>query len=289
MRSASHRVLTVIWSAVLAFLILAFGSGCWALLLAANFKSHAVFPWSVPVMALVLWLMWQYLGGSWWPRSNSDSRRRYRRTNPVSGQAFAWALLAGVLAVVALAAYWIVLFQLVRTPPNKLPSMEGYPHLTILLVLVMASLVAPFTEEPAFRGYCQVILERNFSAPAAVAISSLFFALAHLTYGLYWTKLLVYFLVGVTPGVIAYLANSIWATIPVHIIADLSFFTLVWPHDAARRLVSQGGADPRFWLHVLQAILFTTLAVLAFSRLAKVTASSRAAAGNRLLSDPIPG
>jgi membrane protease YdiL (CAAX protease family) len=288
MSSPSSRILAVVRSGLLAFLILAFGSGCWGALLAANFKSVGAFPWSVPVMAVLLWLLWSYLGGKWWPRSTSDARRRLLRANGITGETFFWAFLAGALAVVALAAYWIVLFQLVRTPPNKLPSMAGYPHLTVLLVLVMASLVAPFTEEAAFRGYCQVILERNFSGATAVAISSAFFAIAHLTYGLYGTKLLVYFLVGVTLGAIAYLANSIWASIPVHFIADMTFFMMIWPHDAARRLVSEGGADARFWTHLIQAVLFTVLSILAFKRLAKITAAVRRAGGNRILPNPVP-
>ena len=52
-------------------------------------------------------------------------------------------------------------------------------------------------------------------------------------------------------------------------IGDLAFFTLVWPHDAARRLVSDSGTDNWFWIHVAQAIVFTVLAVLAFQRLAR--------------------
>jgi Type II CAAX prenyl endopeptidase Rce1-like len=116
-----------------------------------------------------------------------------------------------------------------------------------------------------------VILEREFTGPVAVVISSVLFALAHVTHGFLWPKLLVYFLVGVVFGLTAYLAKSIIPAIPVHIIGDLIFFTLVWPHDAARRLVGQGGADKWFWFHVAQAILFTALAIPAFIRLARIT------------------
>jgi hypothetical protein len=54
-------------------------------------------------------------------------------------------------------------------------------------------------------------------------------------------------------------------------IGDLTFFTLVWPHDAARRLVFESGTDGWFWIHVAQAIVFTALAFWAFRRLAKVS------------------
>jgi membrane protease YdiL (CAAX protease family) len=226
-------------------------------------------------MAVVLWVMWKYLGGAWWPRSTSEARRLYLRANPVTGRVVAWTLLAGVLSIVALAGCWIVLFQLVKMSPNVLPDFSQYSLLTTVLVIVMASLVSPVTEEAAFRGYCQVILEREFDGPAAVSISSVLFALAHLTHGFFWPKLLVYFLVGVVFGVIAYLTRSTIPALPVHIIGDLTFFTLVWPHDASRRLVWNGGADTWFWIHVAQAIVFTVLAIPAFMRVAKLCETPR--------------
>ena len=203
MRSLPGRLLKIAWSAVLAFLILGFGQGVWGVLLVANLKTTPTIPWAVPVMMLVLVLIWQYLSGKWWPRSTSEARRSFLRANRVSGTVLAWALLAGALSIVALAGYWIVLFQLVKMPANVLDIFSGYPFLTTMLVIVMASLVSPITEEAAFRGYCQVILEREFTAPVAVLISSAFFTAAHVVHGFLWPKLLVYFLVGVVFGVMA--------------------------------------------------------------------------------------
>jgi membrane protease YdiL (CAAX protease family) len=120
-------------------------------------------------------------------------------------------------------------------------------------------------------------LERDFSGPVAIVISSVFFALAHITHGFLWPKLLVYFLVGLVFGVTAYLTNSILPGIPVHIMADMSFFTLIWPHDTARRLVWEGGADTWFWVHAAQALIFTLLAILVFRRLARMTEGERIA------------
>jgi membrane protease YdiL (CAAX protease family) len=270
MPSLSRRIFAIVWSATLAFLILAFGQGVWAALFIPNLKTNPGIPWAVAVMALVLWLMWQYLGGKWWPRSTSEARHHLLRARRVSGRAFVWAMLAGALSIVALTGYWIVMFQLVKMPANALPDMSSYPLLTIVLIGVMASLVSPLTEEAGFRGYCQVTLEREFRGPATVAISSVLFALAHFTQGLFWPKLLVYFLAGLVFGVTAYLTNSILPGIPVHILADMTFFALVWPHDTARRLVADGGANAWFWIHVAQAVVFTALAIFAFRRLAHV-------------------
>ena len=273
MRSLSGRIMAVAWSGILGFLIIVFGAGVWAALVASNLKTSPAVPWAVPVMALVLWLMWLYLGGKYWPRSTSQARRRLLRANPVSAQAFGWALLAGVMSIAAFAGYWIVMFQLVKMPGNALPDFSRYPLLTVALMILMGSLAAPLTEEPAFRGYCQVILEREFRGPIAVVISSVLFALAHgPTQGFLWPKLLFYFLVGVAFGATAYLTNSTLPAIPVHVVGLLIFFTLVWPHDAARRLVWDSGTDNWFWMHVAQAILFTVLAVWAFQRLMGVNA-----------------
>jgi membrane protease YdiL (CAAX protease family) len=287
MRSLSGRILAVAWSAILGFLILMFGAGVWAALVASNLRTSPAVPWAVPAMALVLWLMWLYLGGKFWPRSTAQARRRYLRANPVSAEVFGWALLAGAMSIVAFAGYWIVMFQLVKVRGNALPDFSRYPLPTVALMIVMGSLAAPLTEEPAFRGYCQVILEREFPGPIAVVISSVLFALAHgPTQGFLWSKLLFYFFVGVAFGATAYLTNSILPAIPVHFAGLLIFFTLVWPHDANRRLLWQGGGDAWFWIHAAQTIIFAALAILAFLRLARITERMRAVAGNGIVTDP---
>jgi membrane protease YdiL (CAAX protease family) len=270
-RSFSTRILKVARFALLAFAITTLAGGIWSALLVTNLRSNPTVPWSVPAMALLLWLMWRYLDGSGWPRSTSEARRRYLRANRRSGQTYLWAFVAGVLSVVALAGYWIALFRLVKMPPNALPDMSSYPRMTVALMILMGALVAPFMEEAGFRGYFQVALEREFRGPIAVMVSSLVFALAHFAHGILWPKLLVYFLAGITFGVTAYLTNSTLPAILPHMIGDLTFFTLVWPRDAARRLVLESGTDDWFWIHVAQAIVFTVLAVWAFRRLARVS------------------
>jgi membrane protease YdiL (CAAX protease family) len=267
--SFATRALSIIGFGLLAFAITILAGGIWSVLLVTNLRSSPAVPWSVPTMALLLWLMWSYLGGKGWPRSTSDARRRYLRANRRSARTYLWSCAAGFLSVVALAGYWIVLFRLFKMPPNALPDMSSYPRMTVALMILMGSLVAPLMEEAGFRGYFQVALEREFRGSVAVIVSSLVFAFAHFAHGILWPKLLVYFLVGVAFGATAYLTNSTLPAILPHMIGDLTFFTLVWPHDAARRLVSDSGTDNWFWIHVAQAIVFTVLAVLAFRRLAR--------------------
>jgi membrane protease YdiL (CAAX protease family) len=268
-RSLATRTLSIIGFGLLAFLITILAGGIWSVLLVTNLRSNPAMPWSVPAMALLLWLMWSYLGGKGWPQGTSDARRRHLRANRRSVRTYLWSLAAGVLSVIALAGCWIVLFRLVKMPPNALPDMSSYPLTTVALMVLMGSLVAPFMEEAGFRGYFQVALERELRGPVAVAISSVGFAFAHFAHGILWPKLLVYFLVGITFGMTAYLTNSTLPAIAPHMIGDLTFFTLVWPHDATRPLVLDSGTDTWFWIHVAQIILFTALAVWAFLRLAK--------------------
>jgi membrane protease YdiL (CAAX protease family) len=267
--SLGKRLLSILWAGALALLILTVGQLMWGALLLTNLKVSPKIPWSAAVMALTLWLMWQYLGGRWWPRGTAEARRRNLRAFPVSSRVFAWAFLAGASSIAALSGLWIVLFQISRTPANAIADVSPYPMLTVIATVLMSSLAAPFSEEAAFRGYAQTILERNFRAPTAILISSAMFAAAHLTYGLYWTKLSVYFLFGLAAGVGARAANSILPGIAMHVMADLTFFVLVWPSDAARRLVTQGGADTWFWIHVAQVFVCVPLAVWCFRRLAR--------------------
>jgi membrane protease YdiL (CAAX protease family) len=279
------RIPAVVWSGILAFVLTVVAGGVWTVLLISNVATSPAIPWAVVVMALLLWLMWQYLGGKWGPQSTSEVRRRYLRAKPVSGQVFAWAVVAGVLSIVALVGYWIMLFQLVKIPARVLPNFSGYPLLTVALVLVMAALVSSVAEEVGFRGYFQGILEHKVSGPLAIMIAALLIAPAHgLTQGFVWPILLWYFFVDVMFGAMVYFTKSILPGIVVHSTGLLIFFTLVWPYDAQRRLIWETGVNRGFWLTVVQAIVFSILAILAFSQLASVTKRVR----DRVLKPMLP-
>lgn len=273
----SSRIPAVVWSGILAFVLTVVAGGVWTVLLISNLATSPAVPWAVIVMGLLLWLMWQYLGGAWGPRSTSQARRRYRRARPLPGQMFAWAVVAGVLSIVALVGFWIMLVQLVKLPARVLSNFSGTPLLSAAFVLVMASLVSSLAEEVGFRGYFQGILEQRVSGPLAIVIAALVIAPAHgLTQGFVWPVLLWYLFADVMLGAMAYFTQSILPGLVVHSLGLLLFFTLVWPADAHRRLVWETGADTVFWLTVAQTIVFTILALLAFSQLARVTKRTRA-------------
>src|SRR5262249_50578901 len=57
----------------------------------------------------------------------------------------------------------------------------------------------------------------------------------------------------------------------IHSFGDLVFFTLVWPHDAGRRLVTEGGADAGFWAATAIAATFAAVWFVAFRKLIGAT------------------
>jgi len=274
----------------MAFVLAVGAGGIWTVLLTSNLTTSPAIPWSVAVMALLLWAMWQYLGGRWWPRSTSQARRRYLRARSLPGRVFAWAVAAGLLSIIALVGCWIVLLQLMKIPTRVPPNFSGYPLLTAIFVLVMASLVSSLAEEASFRGYFLGILEQKVSGPVAIVIAALLISPGHsMTQGFLWPIMLWYFLSDVMFGTMAYLTKSILPSAVVHSIGLLIFFTLVWPYDAQRRQVWETGANTSFWLTAALTIIFTVLALLAFIQLAQVVKRTQAVKGNPIPPDAADG
>ena len=289
MSAMSIKLKALFWAAALALVITAYGQDIWAGLVIANLRFRPDIPWAAPLMAGLLALLFLYLGGAGWPRSTAKARRRLLRLNRVSLDVFIQAVLAGALALFALGGAWIVTSDLIHIPKGLTPDVRGYPPLTIASFLIMACLAAPLSEEAAFRGYAQSILERAWDwAPAAIIGSSVLFAAVHVVQGLSAPKLGLYFLAGLIFGSIAYLTNSLLASIAVHSAADVMGFLVLWPHDAQpHRLISEGGTDPVFWPALIVLAVFTPLALAAFKRLAVMTRARRAHDDGRRLA-PVP-
>ncbi len=275
-----RSLLIVIWAVFLAFLIALAGQGIWTALLSVNLAADPALPWSVPLMAILLWLIWLYLGGRGQPRRTSTARHTCLRANPVPGAVFAWAVVSGGLAIAALAGYWIVMARIVRLPGNAIPGIDKIPLLTVALAVGMGSLISPLLEQAGFWGYGQSLLEKEFPAAAAVIIMAVFYALGPHppAGGPAWPRLVFYFFTGLTFGVMAYLTNSILPGLLVHILGILAFFLLVWPNDPSRPLIASGGMDLGFWLSLGLGLLCTVLAILAFGQLARTAKRARPAA-----------
>jgi hypothetical protein len=110
-------------AALAAFGVAAVGSLTWGALLVANLRISPGVPWSVPAMGLVLLVFWHYFGGSWWPRRTAAARRDLLRSRLVPRRVLTWAVVAGLLALVALAGLWMVLVELTAVGGN--PTLSG--------------------------------------------------------------------------------------------------------------------------------------------------------------------
>jgi membrane protease YdiL (CAAX protease family) len=198
------------------------------------------------------------------------------RARRVPGRVFLWAVGAGLLAIVALAGLWLVVFQLAHLSPTRaLTNSSKYPLVTVALALGMGSLVGAVAEEAAFRGYFQGLLEGSVGGVAAILLTALVMAPEHVqTQGFVWPTLLFYLVVDGMLGATAFLTQSILPGIVTHGIGLLVFFTLVWPGDMLRQWVGKRSADTWFWIHVAQVILFAILALVAFRRLASYTTAA---------------
>jgi membrane protease YdiL (CAAX protease family) len=258
-----------------AFAIVLVGQTLWGVMAIVNVRVTPAIPWSVAVMPFVLAALVAFLTGRIGPRG--EKRRAMVPLAPVSASAWGWSLAAGGAAVIAAAALWTVMASLVRVAPNLLPDTHGVPLTTVIPMLLVGILAAPLSEEVAFRGYAMTLLRRRFSPTAALVVTSLIFAAVHLPQGLSAPKLLVYFLAGLAFGFVALRTGSLLPAMVVHSFGDLTFFTLVWSHDAGRRLISEGGADGWFFANLALLAIFTPLALLGFRQLVRVTGDQRAA------------
>lgn len=257
----------------LAFALTAVVGGVWSALLSVNLATSPAIPWAVVVMAALLWLLWRYLGGAGWPRGTAQARGQSLRARRLPGRVFVWAVGAGLLAIVALAGFWIVLFQLAHLPATRaLPGYAQYPLVTVALALVMASLVGAVAEEAMFRGYFQGLLEGAVGGVAAILITALVMAPEHaLTQGFVWPTVLFYLVVDIMLGATAFLTQSILPSLVTHGVGLLVFFTLVWPGDVIRQAVGSGAPELWFWLHGAQTFVFAVLATFAFIHLARIS------------------
>jgi membrane protease YdiL (CAAX protease family) len=278
MQGLLRKTGVVAGAGAIAFAITAIGQGLWGVMAIANVELSPAIPWAPLLMPIVLAGLAAFLCGRAGPKAGRANRRALVPLAPVSAKAWTWALLAGFAGIIALAALWTVLASIVHTPPNVLPDTHGLPLQTLLPMLLVSIVAAPLTEEIAFRGYAMGLIGRRFGPTATIVLSSLLFAAAHLTQGAYASKLIVYFLVGLALAATVWRTGSLLPAAVVHSFGDLVFFTLVWPHDAGRRLITDGGFDIGFCVSLAVLAVFSGVWFVAFRLLIRVTGKARPSA-----------
>jgi membrane protease YdiL (CAAX protease family) len=270
-----RRIPSLVRLSLFAFALTVVTGGVWAALVTINLRTTRVVPWALVPMAVLLWAMWRYLTGAWGRRDAAAARRRLARATAVPRGVFLTAMVAGALSLAALSGLWLVLSQLVRIPGNSLQDLPGDPVTTVIPLLAMASLVSASVEEIGFRGYMQGPLESRVGAMAAVALMTVVIAPAHAsTQGRLWPVVVFYLLADAMLGCLAHLTRSTLPGVVVHAVGLFVFFTLIWPGDRSRHMLTAGGANAWFWVHA-GLILLAIPAIWAFLQLAGLTAKYR--------------
>lgn len=261
------------------------GTAPWALLVSANMRHQPALPWAVPIMAAYLLLYWRYLARGWgWPRSTATARRVNARANALHGEAWAAALLAGILGLVSVLLIQGVISRLVALPQQRDLDVSQYPAISVFLWIFMGAIVAGVVEEISFRGYLQRPIERRYGPTIAILVTGSLFGFAHFTHPEVGLMLLPYYLaVAAVYGALAYLTNSIYPSLVLHAGGNMfSAFDFVmrgrseWQlSPAPKALIWQTGPDALFFGNMAALLVVGTLTVFAYKALARVTHHAR--------------
>lgn len=268
-----RRVPVVVRAVITGMLAAAAGTVPWALLVVANQKFVPSVPWSVPVMALYLWLLWRHA-----PRTNL-------RANRLSDDVWAAAIIAGMLGLWALVLVQGVLNRMVTLPAQQAGDLSQFSFISLASLVLMGSIVAGIVEEASFRGYMQGPIERRHGPVVAILVTGGLFGFAHFAHPEV-TLLLMPFYIGVAAiyGTLAYLTNSIWPSVVLHAVGNIfgaiDFFARgqsEWQASSSPTpLVWETGADASFWMSVAAAIVVGAAAVWAYYTLADVARKTSA-------------
>lgn len=275
-RSVAHGSRGSIFAAVrailLGFLILLVGGSLSGALMVANLKLAPTLPLFFPATVLWLWVFWRYVRGDGWPRSTSDRRRDSLRAPMPSPHAWAWALVAGGLALAAVMGIAFMTYRFAALPDAAYqPPFEvaSFPPWTLVSIFAAVALTAAVVEEAAFRGYMLSGIQRRFGWSVGIGLVTILFYVAHLSHAYATLAFLPFFLAhGLVFGLLVLYTRSIVPGIVLHAVSDLIVLPMqyrVIPSAGEWAFVSQG------WLSLLAG----AAAVLAFRQLAKATAIER--------------
>ncbi len=247
----------------------------WSALVMFNMRFSPHVPWAIPAGIAYVWLAMAYLNGSGWPKSTSVARRRYFRARPLVLAEFTWALLAGLAGIVSLWLFFAVFRFLSAQAPQS--SEVDLPPMVLFGAIIISAAVTAIAEEGGLRGFMQAPLERLIGPVPAIATTSLFFVLIHLSHGVaaLTRNGPFYLAAGCVYGLLAYLTQSILPSLLLHFFGDILAFGL---RSSLVHLTSPREASIRAFL-VLSALLVACASGAAFLRLARLSAGRRSHLG----------
>ena len=268
------------------------GLGAW------NLRVGTTVPWAIVPMTIYLWAYWRFIGGQSSASSAAAHRRMNLRANRVSARVWGASLAAGVLGFVALLALLAVAARLVRLPSSApITTPPEMPIVTAFLLLAMQSIVAGVTEESAFRGYMQSMIEREFGVTIAIIVSGTLFGLLHFSNHPSDVLLMLPYYVAVSAvyGGLTWAADSILPALVLHAVGDTVVLTRWWLTGlpewqvtaTAPPLVQDSGIDVSFLLAAIAFVLLAFLTARAYGAVhrlrLKTLVSSASLSGNTVI------
>ena len=272
---------TILAAAGTGVVVLLAGNLLWAGLGAWNLRQGTTVPWAIVPTALYLWAYWTFIGGSWGSPESRADRRAKLRANGLPARIWCASLAAGLLGFATLVALLAVAARLVRLPSGPpITTPLEMPIVTALSLLVMQSIVAGVSEEAAFRGYMQSMIERRYGLPVAILASGTLFGLLHFSShpGDVLLMLPYYVAVSAVYGGLTWAANSILPALVLHSAGDIVVLTRWWLTGRPEwqigattpPLVWEGGLDGRFVLTTIASVVLAVLTVLAYGALRRL-------------------
>jgi membrane protease YdiL (CAAX protease family) len=243
----------------------------WSVLGVLNLRLSPRLPWAIPAGLAYICAATAYLNGSGWPKSTSAARKRCFRAQPLLLGEFNWALLGGLAAVTSLWLLYAAAGNL-SAPGLRAPEAD-LPFIVLLGATIIAAAVTAIAEEGGLRGFMQAPLERLIGPAPAIAITSFFFVLIHLSHGVaaLARNAPFYFAAGCVYGLLAYFTQSILPSLILHFLGEILVFAL---RSSLVHFAHPGGAIIRTSL-VACALLVACAAWAAFFKLARLTSSKR--------------
>jgi membrane protease YdiL (CAAX protease family) len=276
-----NGVTTILAAAGTGVVVLLAGNLVWAVLGSWNLRIGTKVPWAIVPTALYLWAYWRVIGGSWVALSSSADRRAKLRANGLPARIWWASLAAGLLGFATLIALLVVAARLVRFPSGPpITTPIEMPIVTALSFLVMQSIVAGVSEEAAFRGYMQSMIERRYGLALAIFANGTLFGLLHFSNHPADVLLMLPYYVAVSAvyGGLTWAANSILPALVLHCAGDIVVLTRWWLTGRPEwqigattpSLVWDGGLDWPFVLAAAASIALAGLTVLAYAAVRKL-------------------
>ncbi len=251
--------LRVLAAAATALVVLLGGNLPWAFLGTWNLRVGTAVPWAIVPMTIYLFVYWQFIGGNCGSFPSLANRRALLRANSLPARVWSASLGAGLLGFATLVASLVVAARLVSLPASSPIVMPPeMPLITGFLLLVMQSVVAGVSEEAAFRGYMQSMIERQHGLAAAILANGTLFGLLHFSShpADVFTMLPYYVAVSAVYGGLTWAANSILPALVLHSTADVVVLTRWWLTGRPEWQIA--AAPPRVWEEGLDAVFVLT-------------------------------